>query len=100
MHTPLPPLSLARRAVDGFGQFLLTLGLVSALFVAYEVWGKAAAVTAHQRDLDLTLSQQWVGEEPRMPRRTVMPTEPAPQPKLGRAVAKLSIPSLHGRWVV
>jgi sortase A len=101
MPTPASPPPFLRRLKDGLGQVLVTLGLVMALFAAYETWGKAAAVGAHQRDLDQVLAQQWTEPPVPKPARTTpaAPTAPA-KPKHGAAVARLSIPKLGMHWVV
>ena len=46
-------------AVRGFGEPLITLGLVVLLFAAYEVYGKAFEVNAEQSRLDNALDEQW-----------------------------------------
>jgi sortase A len=81
-----------RAVVRGFGQTLITLGLVVLLFSAYEVWGKAMQVGAEQHRLRGGLDAAWAAE----PRREV----PVEQPVLGKGMAKMYIPRLGKEWVV
>ncbi|MBX6750396.1 MAG: class E sortase, partial [Micromonosporaceae bacterium] len=93
-----------RPIVRTIGEVITTLGLVVALFSAYEIWGRAAEVAEHQKALDAQLEQQWA-EEP-----TVAPTEPAdapadptPEPLAvspGDAIGRLYLPRLRSSWVV
>lgn len=88
----------------GFGELLITLGVVVLLFAAYEVWGVSALVTAHQNDLARQLEQQWAQSEPVVgpsagatsgtsatPGRAAVPTN---------GIAMLHIPRLNKWWVV
>jgi sortase A len=52
------------------GELLITFGLIVLLFAAYEVWGQAAIVDAHQNQLNQPLNQQWADP-------TVGPSAPA-----------------------
>ncbi len=85
----------ARRIARGAGEVMITFGLIVLLFAFYEVYGKAAAVDAHQKDLNKELTQTWT-------QRTVTgggaaaSALPAPGGPLGR----LYIPALHLHWVV
>jgi sortase A len=102
--------SWRNRLVGGLGQTFVTLGLVMMLFAAYEIWGKAAQINAHQGDLDRALTQQWGEPEPPAPSPAITPSPSAsappaakpagPKPLPGGAVARLSIPKLNQRWVV
>jgi LPXTG-site transpeptidase (sortase) family protein len=110
-HSPRPREGRAGRhpiltTVRTAGELMITFGLILLLFAAYEVWGKAAIVNAHQSDLDQQLSQQWdtPDDEP-----TVSPTGPAPTgsptkkalgPPSGNAIARLYLPRLGKHWVV
>lgn len=86
-----------RAVVRGFGEVLITFGLVVLLLVAYELWGRVAIINSHQHDMDRQLSQAWADP-------TVGPT-PAPSgsalpPLSGSAVGRLYIPKLKLQWVV
>jgi sortase A len=99
-----------RTGVRGFGEVLITLGVIVLLLAAYEVWGKAAVVASHQSDLDRQLEEMWAFDPGLDP--TVGPIEDeeeevaeevAPQPLApppGHAVARLYIPKLGKHWVV
>src|SRR5215217_3853326 len=55
------PQSVIRTAVRGFGEVLITLGLVVLLFAAYEVYGKALQANAEQNRLySARLGKDWV----------------------------------------
>jgi sortase A len=91
---------LTRRTAGGvvrtvsrtIGELLITFGLIVLLFAAYEVWGQAAVVDAHQNQLNQQLNQQWA--EP-----TVGPSTPAKVAD-GKVMAALFIPRLNKHWVV
>jgi sortase A len=117
MHSPAPPAAWptpatgrtrSGRITGSLGQLFVTFGLVLALFAAYELWGKAAVVNAHQADLERALSQQWDTVEPPVPTPAVSaapkakPAAPKPAfaPLPGGAVARLTIPKLKKHWVV
>lgn len=97
-----------RTTVRGFGEVLITLGVIVLLLAAYEVWGKAAIVASHQQELDRQLEQDWAGG----PDPTVTPdgeqgkeeedeAEPQPLgPPPGHAIARLYIPRIGKYWVV
>jgi sortase A len=74
------------------GELLITFGLIVLLFAAYEVWGQAAVVDAHQDQLNQQLSQQWA-------QPTVGPSKPAKVAD-GKVIAALYIPRLNKHWVV
>jgi sortase A len=86
---------LARKIARGSGEALITFGLIVLLFAIYEVYGKTAAVVAHQNDLSKQLTQVWT-EAPAGANGTAAPALPAPGGPLGR----LYIPVLHMHWVV
>jgi sortase A len=90
--------TIIRNGVRGLGEVMITFGLIVLLFAAYEVWGKAAIIDAHQNDLDRQLGQDW--GPPGDP--TVGPTPSAQglAPPPGNAVARLYIPRLDKHWVV
>ncbi len=94
--------SVLRTLLRTTGELFITFGLVVLLFAAYEVWGKAAIIGAHQSDLDRQLAQNW--DTPAQPvpsasgsTSTVAATE---LPPLGNALARLYIPRLGKQWVV
>ncbi|HLT10688.1 MAG TPA: sortase, partial [Micromonosporaceae bacterium] len=85
----------------GTGELMITFGLVLLLFAAYEIWGKAAIVGAHQNELDQQLSLEW-GDPVVVPG----PESPEPEPEAtvapppGWAIARMYIPKLNKHWVV
>jgi sortase A len=81
-----------RTAVRGFGQMLITFGLVVLLFSAYEVWGKAMEVGAEQSRLRGGLDAAWAAPRERA-------TAPVETPVLGK-MSKMYIPRLGKEWVV
>jgi sortase A len=93
--------TVVREVVRGVGELCITVGLVLLLFAAYEVWGKTAAVNAHQSDLDKQLAQDW---GPQSPSPTVgpsaSPTSGALPPPDGKAIARLYIPRIGKQWTV
>jgi len=96
------PSSATLTAVRSVGEVMITLGLVLLLFAAYEVWGKAAIVGAHQEVLDQQLSEEW-GAPPVVepsPEATPTPEPSAAAPPPGWAIARLHIPRLNKHWVV
>ncbi len=80
-----------RAGVRGFGELLITFGLVVLLFAGYEVWGKAAQVDAAQNDLDHGLTNDWG-------RHGSNSSTDKPIP--GDAIARLYIPKLKLHWVI
>lgn len=83
------PMGVVRAGVRGFGELLITFGLVVLLFAGYEVWGKAAQVDAAQGKLDDKIERTWGGEK-----------APKAKPLPGDAIARLYIPRLDKHWVV
>lgn len=95
--------SVLRTTMRGLGEVLITFGVVVLLFAAYEVWGKAALVSARQDTLDQQLAQAW--DRPTPPPQpgaspTPGPTKRALAPPAGQAIARLHIPRLNKHWVV
>jgi sortase A len=87
-----------RTSATTLGEIMITFGLVLLLFAAYEIWGKAAIIADHQRDLEAQLDQEWQQPDP-----TVSPgagEQPPQAPPPGGAVARLHIPRLSKQWVV
>jgi sortase A len=95
-----------RGVVTATSQLIVTFGLVLLLFAAYEVWGKAAIVNAHQNDFDRQLAQQW--GEPSNPvlnsgpaaASTAQPTAHPTAAPPGSVIGRLYIPRLKKHWVV
>lgn len=80
------------------GELLMTFGLVVLLFAAYEVWGKSAAVNAHQQDLVAQLAEKWEAAPTVVsPSSSAAATTP---PASGTPIARLYIPKLGKSWVV
>ena len=69
------------------GEILITFGLVILLFAAYEVYGKASAIEAHQNTLSHQLDQAWAQPAP----AAATPTQPA------RPARHRDRPPLHPR---
>jgi LPXTG-site transpeptidase (sortase) family protein len=94
--------TVARTTVRGLGELLITLGAIVLLLAAYEVWGKAAVVADHQRDLDQQLEEAWAGSGPN-PAATESPEKEAAEPlgpPPGGAIARLYVPKINKFWVV
>jgi sortase A len=87
------PASVVRTISRTTGELLITMGLIVLLFAAYEVWGTAAIVDAHQRDLENQFAQQQptIGQS----------ATPAPgKPANGKIIAVLFVPKMNKHWVV
>lgn len=90
----------ALTAIRATGEIMITFGLILLLFAAYEIWGKAAIVGAHQNELDQQLSLDW-GDPVVVPDVTGSPLpEATVAPPPGWAIARLHIPRLNKHWVV
>jgi len=50
---------LILKGVRGLGEVLFTFGLVVLFFAVYEVYGKTAAIDAHQNELSQQLDHTW-----------------------------------------
>jgi sortase A len=83
-----------RRGIRGFGELLITVGLVVLLFATYEVYGKAFEVNANQSKLSGSLDRQWAAPAPA--KSSSVPDDPLP----GEGLARLYIPRLDKKWVV
>ena len=90
------PAGVARAVSRGMGEVLITFGLIVLLFAAYEVWGKAAIVDAHQKDLNHQLSQQWADNSTVAGTPSASPGQPAD----GAVIAALFVPKMKKHWVV
>lgn len=91
-----------RTTVRAAGELMITFGLIVLLFAAYEVWGKAAIVNAHQTGLDKQLSQLWgdPSDDPTVPPgASPTPNKPLAAPS-GDAIGRIYIPRIGKHWVV
>jgi sortase A len=87
-----------RAAARGIGQTLITLGLVTLLFVGYELWVTDIISGRAQDRLSEQLQNAW-GDVPTV--QSPAPTGPPPAPlqvKLGEPFAVLHIPRLGSDW--
>jgi LPXTG-site transpeptidase (sortase) family protein len=92
--------SRLRTGIRATGEILITFGLVVLLFAGYEVWGKSAAVDAHQNDLSGQLAQEWgPTDDPTVAPSKGPSAKPSP-PVHGKPIAGLYIPKLDKNWVV
>ncbi|MCF0097433.1 hypothetical protein B0E54_06309 [Micromonospora sp. MH99] len=92
--------SRVRSGIRATGEVLITFGLVVLLFAGYEVWGKSAAVDAHQHDLSNQLAQVWgPNDDPTVAPSATPSVKPSP-PVHGKPIAGLYIPKLDKNWVV
>ncbi|GAA1801981.1 class E sortase [Planosporangium flavigriseum] len=98
------PATVFREVVRGVGELCITLGMILLLFAAYEVWGKTAAVNAHQTELDKQLAQAWdpssspaVGPTPSASASSSASALPPPD---GKAIARMYIPRMGKQWIV
>jgi sortase A len=97
--TRTTPGSVIRSIVRAVGELCITLGMILLLFAAYEVWGKTAAVNAHQNDLNRQLAQEWNRPSPSTgPSPSASPT--ALPPPDGKAIARMYIPRMGKQWIV
>ncbi|WP_083268802.1 class E sortase [Lentzea guizhouensis] len=94
----LPPESFRRKAVRGFGEALITMGLVVLLFVVYEVYVTDLFSAQKQDEVTAALDSEWNAN-------TVTPppaADPNRQAKLnlieGKAFAKMYIPVFGSDW--
>ena len=83
-----------RRIMRFSGEILITFGLVILLFAAYEVYGKASAIDAHQKVLSHELDRTWA--QPVAAAATPAGLRISP----GTAIARLYIPVMKLHWVV
>jgi sortase A len=92
-----PPDSLARKAVRGVGEALITMGLVVLLFVVYEVYVTDLLSAEKQQDATAALDSEWNSNVVTPP-----PADPNRQSKLnlieGKAFAKMYIPVFGNDW--
>ena len=90
----------ARRVARGFGELLITFGLIVLLFALYEVYGKTQIVNAHQNDLEKQLTQVWNQPAPITGKAPGYAGGNSNLPPPGGALGRLYIPVLHLHWVV
>jgi sortase A len=93
----LPPESFRRKAVRGFGEVLITMGLVVLLFVVYEVYVTDLLSAEKQSEATAALDSEWNTDTVTPP-----PADPNRQSKLtlieGKAFAKMYIPVFGSDW--
>ncbi|GAA1677538.1 class E sortase [Fodinicola feengrottensis] len=82
--------TIVRAIIRGFGQTLITLGLVVMLFAGYEVYGKELQVDGNKDTLNSQLNQQWSHQT----------GAAASTPIPGQGLARIYIPRLQKDWVV
>ena len=98
-HHRRRPRTLAR-ATHAFGEVLLTVGVLTLLFVGYTLWWTGVETGNQQESLKDELAEQWQGQEgvpPPVPGESLAPgaTEPPPglaDVEIGDGVAILRIP--------
>ncbi|GGK35056.1 hypothetical protein GCM10010124_29650 [Pilimelia terevasa] len=83
---------VVRGTVRGFGELMITCGVVLLLFAGYEIYGKTAIVDAAQGDLDRAFDKTPAAASANRPSTG--------KPPPGDAVARLHIPRLAKKWVV
>lgn len=92
-----PPDSLARKTVRGFGEALITMGLVVLLFVVYEVYVTDLLSAEKQQDATAALDSEWSSNVVTPP-----PADPNRKSQLnlieGKAFAKMYIPVFGNDW--
>ncbi|MGZ3141544.1 class E sortase [Lentzea chajnantorensis] len=93
----LPPESFRRKAVRGFGEVLITMGLVVLLFVVYEVYVTDLFSAQKQDEVTAALDSEWNSNTVTPP-----PADPNRQSQLnlieGKAFAKMYIPVFGNDW--
>jgi sortase A len=97
-NTRTTPATVLRTVARGTGEVLITLGLIVLLFAGYEVWGKAAIVSAQQTDLERQLAEDWSQQPPTDPGQGL--GSAVPPPPSGNALARLYIPRMNKHWVI
>ncbi len=80
-----------RRIIRGFGELLITFGLVVLLFAGYEVWGKQLIIHKQQDRYSQQLEQAWAA-----PPKKADDAPPLP----GHALARLYIPRFGKKLIV
>lgn len=95
VSTRSSPRRIAFRTV---GDLAITLGVVLALFVVYETWGKVAVINDHQTRLDRQLESVW---SPPPPAPAAPPeAEQVREEEEPLAIGRLHVPRLGLRWVL
>lgn len=91
-----PRRDVGRAVVRGVGQTLITLGLVTLLFVVYELWVTDLFAAREQTHLSHEIHQQWA-DAPTVEPAPAAPFAPAPiDVRVGQPFAVLHIPRLAG----
>ncbi len=80
-----------RRIIRGFGELLITFGLVVLLFAGYEVWGKQLIIHKQQDRYDQQLEQSWAAAPKKADDSPPLP---------GHALARLYIPRFNIKLIV
>ncbi|MBM7857584.1 class E sortase [Lentzea nigeriaca] len=92
-----PPESFARKAVRGFGEALITMGMVVLLFVVYEVYVTDLLSAEKQEEATAALDSEWSSNVVTPP-----PSDPNRKAKTtlieGKAFAKMYIPIFGNDW--
>ena len=90
-----------RRVVRGIGSVLIFLGVLTLLFVVYQLWGTGLAEARSQRQLKHEFARELRHAIPHAPGATVTATVPSTEPvaappptPTGEAIAILEIPRL------
>lgn len=78
---------LGRLLISGLGQLLVTVGVVCALFLVYELWVTNWVNSGAQADLSRQLHQRWTARPDPVP-------QPITEPPVGQPFAFLHIPRL------
>ncbi|MFI5936054.1 class E sortase [Actinoplanes sp. NPDC051494] len=90
--------SKVRTGVRGFGEVMITFGLIVLLFAGYEVFGNSAKVQSEQDSLAQQLDEQW--NDPTVAPSVSGPTKAARAAPGKDLVGRLYIPKLGMDWVV
>lgn len=91
---------VGRTVARGFGQLLMTLGVVALLFCVWLLWGTGMVTSRAQASLTDELARSW-SDGSADPAETAAPGARA-APPLGTAIARLHVPSLdeYEPWAV
>lgn len=91
---------VGRTVARGFGQLLMTLGVVTLLFCVWLLWGTGMVTSRAQASLTDELARSW-SDGSADPAETAAPGARA-APPLGTAIARLHVPSLdeYEPWAV
>lgn len=81
--------AIVRIMIRGFGELLITAGLVVALFCAYELWGTGLYTARHQNQLNQQLQRRWQQDKP---------TVQVDNVPFGKGFAVMRIPEFGKDW--